>query len=234
MRTDVETVRLRCGEEVRIVRETVRLDGPQLHAIEVDRPEEPGSLVQGWCYRADPDVPIPFWAELWPASRAIAHRLASGAPLGGIAVLDLGCGLGVAGIAAGLRGGMVTFADRDADALVFARRNARLAGLVDPGFVVMDWRASVWARAFDLVIAADVVYDLVDHEPVASLIDSLVLGGGKAWLGDPHRTETARFIADWCATPTRTAVALSSGRAPGSDVEITIHELRSDARSTDV
>src|SRR5437870_12373463 len=88
------------GEKVQVIRESVDLGGV-LGTIDIQRPEDPPSLLQGWCDRADPAAPIPYWAEIWTASRAIARRLAAGPSLEGAAVLDLGCGLGLSGLAAG-------------------------------------------------------------------------------------------------------------------------------------
>src|SRR5881397_3704618 len=119
---DAGVATLSDGDQVRVVRESVALGG-FIGTVAIERPEDAPSLLQGWCNQADPGVPIPYWAEIWPASRAIARRLAAGERLDGRAVLDLGCGLGLAGIAAGLCGAEVTFVDRHPDALGFARRN---------------------------------------------------------------------------------------------------------------
>src|SRR5438093_521019 len=136
---DVGIATLSDGEKVQVIRESVDLGGV-LGTIHVERPEDPPSLLQGWCARADPAAPIPYWAEIWTASRAIARRLAAGPSLDGAAVLDLGCGLGLSGLAACLRGGEVSFADNHPDALDFARRNARAAGLSRTEFFRVDWR----------------------------------------------------------------------------------------------
>src|SRR6185503_9529136 len=60
------------GDEVRVLWEEVELGD---RSVTIERPEDPGSLIQGWCDRADPDILIPYWAEIWPSSRSIAKRL---------------------------------------------------------------------------------------------------------------------------------------------------------------
>jgi predicted nicotinamide N-methyase len=166
-------------------------------SIVIERPEDPASLIQGWCNLADPDVLIPYWAEIWPSSRAIAARLEQEGALSGRTVLDLGCGLGLAGIAAGRLGGRVTFADNHPDALAFARRNAVEAGLRDAEFLHVDWRFPQWARPFDRVLGADVIYDRAEHEPIADLLEILLADGGTAWLGEPNRESAKAFLNDW-------------------------------------
>lgn len=204
------------GEEVETLFETVPLGA---RSITIERPEDPGSLIQGWCDLADPDVLIPYWAEIWPSSRAIARRLTEEGELRGATVLDLGCGLGLAGIAAGLRGGRVTFADNHPDALAFARRNAEEAGLVDAKFLLVDWRSPGWARPFDRVLGADVIYDRSEHEPIADLLSLLLEEGGTAWLGDPGRDAAKAFVEDWVSRGRRARSVIVEGA--------TIHELTS-------
>lgn len=214
------------GDEVRVVRETIPLAGPWLETIDIERPEDAPSLLQGWCNRADPAVLIPYWAELWPAARAIARRLAEGPDLSHRSVLDLGCGLGLTGLVAGLRGAKVTFADNHPDALDFARRNARAVGLVDADFIEVDWRDVTWARPFDLVLGGDVIYDRTDHEPIAGLLERLLAGGGTAWLADPSRDSARSFLADWTSRVGGAVVSSPLDVQPGEDVPIIIHELR--------
>ena len=206
------------GDEVRVLSEQIGFGG---RSINIERPEDPGSLIQGWCNRADPDVLIPYWAEIWPSSLALARRLESES-LEGKTVLDLGCGLGVAGIAAGLAGGRVTFADYHPDALAFARRNATSSGLKDAEFLLADWRAPDWARPFDRVLGADVIYDRSEHDPIADLLEKLLAEGGTAWLGEPNRDSARAFLDGW---------ALRGWSVHSSRVEdAMVHELTTRAR----
>jgi predicted nicotinamide N-methyase len=197
-----------------------------IESIEIERPEDAPSLLQGWCNRADAAVLIPYWAELWPAARAIARCLVDGPPLDGQTVLDLGCGLGLTGVAAGLRGAHVTFADNHPDALDFARRNAAVARLPHVSFLKVDWRDSSWARSYDLVLGGDVIYDRSEHEPMVGLLERLLSGGGRAWLGDPSRESAKSFLEDWTSLASRTATSRTLEPQPGEDVTIVIHELR--------
>ncbi len=80
-----------------------------------------------------PDERIPYWAELWPSSLALS-RFLEGRPdlVRGKVCLDLGCGLGLTGIVAGLLGGRVIGLDHEWPAAFFARHNAGLNGLDGP------------------------------------------------------------------------------------------------------
>jgi predicted nicotinamide N-methyase len=106
--------------------------------------------------RQDPDR-LPYWAEVWPVSVALARWVLRGQDLRNRRVLDFGCGVGTAGVAAGRRGARVTFADRDPEALRFAAFNAHVNGVAGFGVCTFDWHRAVVPGPFDLILAADVI-----------------------------------------------------------------------------
>src|SRR5215204_3004899 len=61
---------------------------------------------------------LPYWAELWPSSLALARAVA-GVELAGRSVVELGCGLALPSIVASLGGARVTATDWSPDALVY-------------------------------------------------------------------------------------------------------------------
>lgn len=139
----------------------------------------------------DPDEQ-PYWAELWPASVALARELMRGPARHGRA-LDVGCGLGLAGIAAGLKGAEVTFADREPDALAFARFNAAHNGVSGASTVLLDWNRALPDGPFDLILLADVTYSERNHVPLLRLIEHCLAADGVAIAADPFRAGGAAF-----------------------------------------
>jgi predicted nicotinamide N-methyase len=84
------------------------------------------ALWQAWEAECGARCDVPFWAIVWPAAQLLARVLqAEPAWVRGKTVLDLGCGGGVAGIAA-IRAGAAraTAHDRDPVALAVAAQNA--------------------------------------------------------------------------------------------------------------
>ncbi len=146
----------------------------------------------------------PYWADLWPASVAIARWLCRRRDLSGRSVLDLGCGLGLPGVAAARCGAAVCFADREPDALRFAafnaaqNRPAHESLAVDGGAVqtvVHDWHANVVPGAFDLVLLADVSYRPRHHAPILRQLRAGLSDSGLALHADPLRRESDGFLA---------------------------------------
>jgi predicted nicotinamide N-methyase len=135
----------------------------------------------------------PYWSVLWRSGVALAREL-DGVALHGKRVVELGCGLGVPSIAAARAGAEVLATDASADALALLARNSEENGVrLETGTV--DWAApgELASRApFDLVLAADVLYEESSVAPLLSLLPRL---GPVAWLADPGRPAARAFLA---------------------------------------
>lgn len=135
----------------------------------------------------------PYWSVLWRSGVALAGVL-EGTRLRGRRVVELGCGLAVPSIVAARAGATVLATDSCAEALTLVRRNAR------ENEVAVDTAAVDWARPeglvqrapFDLVLAADVLYERASVAPLLSLLPRLA---AEVWLADPGRPAADAFLA---------------------------------------
>ena len=134
----------------------------------------------------DEDDRLPYWAEIWPSALALARRL-SKEDLAGRRVVELGVGVGLPTLVALDRGAGVLATDYYAAALDFTRHNARQNGLPEPETALLDWHDGPGAGAFDLVIAADVMYEERSTRSLARLLPGLLGPGGEALFADPGR-----------------------------------------------
>ena len=147
---------------------------------------------------------LPYWAELWPSSIALARTVAA-LPVAGLAVVELGCGLALPSIAAALGGAQVLATDWSPEALAYAENNARANGAeLQTARVAWAEADSLVARApFDLVLAADVLYEGRNAAQLRALLPRL---GGEVLLADPGRPALAGFLAaaeaEWLLAPT--------------------------------
>jgi predicted nicotinamide N-methyase len=134
----------------------------------------------------------PYWSVLWRSGLALAREL-DGLPLEGKRVVELGCGLGVPSIVAARAGAEVLATDVSEEALALVARNSEANGVsVETGTV--DWAAAdaLASRApFDLVLAADVLYEEASVAPLLSLLPRLA---PVAWVADPGRLVACGFL----------------------------------------
>jgi predicted nicotinamide N-methyase len=143
------------------------------------RPSSPEELIDEDAFAADEF--LPYWAELWPASRALAEALPD---VSGVRVVELGCGLGLPSLVASAKGAVATATDWSQDAVALLRENAARNGLAVRA-EVRDWREP-WDERFDLALAADVLYERRNVEPVLERLRELAPISLVALAGRPY------------------------------------------------
>ena len=162
--------------------ETVRVSGVELTLL---RPESPEALIDEEAFAHDEF--LPYWAELWPAATALAEALPD---VAGLRVVELGCGLGLPSLVAAARGAQVTATDWSADAIELLHGNAERNGL-HLAAEVQDWRRP-WTERFDLALAADVLYEERNVEPVLARLRELAPRALVGLAGRPYEAEFLR------------------------------------------
>jgi ETFB lysine methyltransferase len=141
-----------------------------------------------------PNERLPYWADLWPSSWALAKYLWEVVDLQGLEVLELGCGLGLAGVAASRKGGAVTFTDYEADALAFTRYNAYRNNCQRAIVRHLDWHAPRLTQTYAVITASDVLYERANFHPLVQLIDSALGPNGQFILAEPNRPIARDFF----------------------------------------
>ena len=141
------------------------------------------------------DERLPYWAELWPSAVALACYL-SRENLRGRRAIELGCGVGLPSVAALDYGARVTSTDHYQAALDFTRYNAHASLGREPQVQLLDWHTPETQDLglFDLVFAADVLYESRNVSALAALIPTLLTPEGEVLLADPRRKHAPTFL----------------------------------------
>ena len=177
------------------VREDVFIDD---YTFRIDRPAETDKLLDHpWVRSAYvADEYVPYWATLWPSARMLAKAVVR-EPWDeyppGTHVLEVGCGLGLAGVAALARGVPVTFSDVDETAVEYAAANARLNGFTDFRTRPIDFRAPPSDIQYPVVIGSDLMYEERLVNPLIELLRSVMAADGVCLIADPDRTPARHF-----------------------------------------
>ena len=183
------------AELVSIALETAAV-GTQSRALELWCVAELERIVDaGALLRARDPIEPPYWALPWIGARAVAAQLLDTPPARGSSVLEIGCGLGLAGVAAGLGGASVLLSDFVDASLEFARANAEHHRLASYEVARVDFTRDCLGRRFDVVVAADVVYDPPSYAPLVEFLDAHVAGNGVALLTESLRADAKSVLA---------------------------------------
>ena len=164
------------------------------HTLTVVRPRDSEELLDEEAFEREEF--LPYWAELWPSSLALAAAVAE-RHVRGRRVLELGCGLAVPSIVASLAGARVLATDWSPDALLFAAENARRNGAaVETALARWDAPEELVARGpWDVVLASDVLYERRNVALLLDLLPRLVAADGLALVADPGRPHSGSFLA---------------------------------------
>jgi predicted nicotinamide N-methyase len=139
------------------------------------------------------DEQMPYWAEIWPSAITLASFIADELPVEGRRVIEIGSGVGMASVVAAWKGARVLVTDYSVEALRFVRYNA-LKNQVALESERLDWRLVQCNEKFDLLFAADVLYERVNLLPIVTAIDKLLKPGGVAYIADPRRRLAEHFL----------------------------------------
>ncbi len=144
----------------------------------------------------DPGSRISFWWGITSSAIALARHIEAGGSLRGHRVIELGCGLGLAGITAGLLGADVLFTDYVPEALAFAHKNAQMNGLTDQAVksALLDWEDPGEIEPQSLVLGSEILYDYFFHGSLIKLLKIILQPGGKIILADRKRLVVTRFL----------------------------------------
>ena len=195
-----------------LVEESVPLRGAVLQVL---RPRDAEALLDEQAF--EHEEYLPYWAELWPSGVALARRVAVRA-LRGARVLELGCGLGLPSLAAALAGGRVLATDWSPQAIELLEDNAARND-AELETELVDWARpdAIVARApWDLVLAADVLYERRNVPQLLDLLPQLLDERGELWLADPGRAPAEELLE-----------GLGEGwtRHDEADGRVTVHRL---------
>jgi predicted nicotinamide N-methyase len=195
----------------------------------IRRPSESDRLLEHPMVRSAfaADEYMPYWADLWPAARMLAKAVVRETWVPGVEALEIGCGLGLPGIAALSKGLRVVFSDYDATALHFAAENARQNGFTDFETVQMDWRYPPADRQFPIIFAADLIYEMRNVGPIVALIKRLLQPDGLCLLTDQDRVPS-HVLRDTLAAEGLpfTTQMMRAGEPGGRRLKGTLYRIR--------
>lgn len=157
-------------------------------------PHHPDALLDDPDVRAanaDDDY-MPYWAYLWPAAIHMASAVLRSEWPAGTRVLELGCGVGLVGVAALAAGCHVSLTDYDAVAVEVARHNADRNGFSNFLAFPLDWRSPP-TITYRVVLGCDVTYEQRNHAPILDLLEQVLEPEGVCWLADGGRSVSVDF-----------------------------------------
>jgi predicted nicotinamide N-methyase len=210
------------------VRESVfKIGGRPIRLV---RPGDPDRLltdqaVLAWNARDDY---MPYWAYLWPGAFLLAEAVAREAWAPGTRALELGCGLGLAGLAGLVHGlSRVDFTDYDEAPLRFVRHSAGANAIGEERYStsLLDWRSPP-DQQYPVILGADILYEKRLVPLVLGVVDRMLSPTGIALVAGPYRVASDDLPTHLQAAGFRhETTPLEATQEDGKRFEGTLHRI---------
>ncbi|MGD9367584.1 MAG: methyltransferase [Desulfobacteraceae bacterium] len=142
----------------------------------------------------DPMKGFPLWAKIWDASAVLTQYIAELEVDARRRILELGSGLGVAGIAAASLGHHITLTEYDTNALEFLKANAELNQCQHIPIHYLDWFQPQLEGSFDLIVGSEIVYQKATVAALGDLFRKYMAPAGQVVLVERVRSTGAVFF----------------------------------------
>jgi predicted nicotinamide N-methyase len=163
-----------------------------LHQWRLVHPRDPEALIDEHAFEVDER--LPYWADIWPSARVLSEVLVRHQGNGRTA-LELGSGSGLVACALAVAGYQVTASDYYEASLETTARNVERNTGIRITTRLVDWRSMPPDLGrFDLVVAADVLYERPYGSVVAHAVAQTLAPAGSAIIADPGRVAFEPFL----------------------------------------
>ena len=138
----------------------------------------------------------PLFGQLWPVGIVMAEWI-NDMDLTGLHILEVGCGLALAGMVAHSKGADVTVSDFNPDTKDFLDHNLALNHLPPLRYIEANW-CDLYPElgTFDLVIASDVLYDRDHPKLLADFLKRHLKQTSRVIVTDPGRGNYRQFTKE--------------------------------------
>jgi predicted nicotinamide N-methyase len=223
----------RLGHTGKLTRERITVPGTG-RIVDVIRPVDIETLLDQSA--SDPEQNLPYWAEIWPSGIALAAEILK-APrhVAGLPVLELGSGVGITAAIALAVGARLTATDYAPESITMTRLTCRMHTGEEPFTRQVNWRApdadllQPDGSRWPVVLAADVLYEERDVEPVLKTFARVLAPGGLVWLAEPGRRPARLAIERAIARGWRIETTTCQAEWPDpkdAGVTVNIHKIR--------
>ena len=145
----------------------------------------------------DPDDPLrnfPLWSKIWEASLLLGHKMAARTVTPGEQLIELGAGLGVAGVAAAAFGHDITITEYNDHALAFLEANLLENQCRSARVCRLDWHSPELQESFDVILGSELIYKESDFMIMRTLFRKVLKPGGEVLLAGEMRQTNKAFL----------------------------------------
>ncbi len=139
--------------------------------------------------------PFPFWAKLWPASKALSQFLINNPKwIQDKVVLEMGAGIGQPSLTIAKTCKQLVISDHNKDAVELIEKNILHFKLNNAKAMLLDWNSYNNSIPADTILLSDINYASEAFEPLLNTIEYYLAKGTVIIIATPQRIIGAPFI----------------------------------------
>ena len=143
----------------------------------------------------DHATPFPFWAKIWPASKAMSSFLKLEPHwIAGKRVLEIGAGIGLPSFAIAHQALEIIISDHAPEAVKLIEKNIDCLGLTNTKAMCLDWNNFPEAIKGDTILLSDINYAPEQFESLLKLIQKFLNQGSIIIIATPQRIMATQFV----------------------------------------
>jgi predicted nicotinamide N-methyase len=152
-------------------------------------------LLKEWYEQNKATHSFPYWAKVWPASKALAQFIAGHQQLvENKNLMEIAGGLGLPSLVAANFAKEVICSDAAEEAISFINTSIQLNALTNITAKVYNWNASAISSNADVLLMSDVNYNPDDFPQLLAFIQTQLQNGITILLSTPQRLMAKPFI----------------------------------------
>ena len=145
--------------------------------------------------KLDATTAFPFWARIWPSSKAMSQFLAIEPEwVRGKKILEVGAGLGLPSFAIAHLAREVIVTDHASEAVALINKNITHLCINNMKSMCLDWNDFPDTISADTILLSDVNYAPGAFGPLLTLIEKLMGEGAVIIIATPERIMAAPFV----------------------------------------
>lgn len=194
--------------------------------IQIVQAKEIGRMIEKQFSQDDPLADFPFWAKIWEASIILSHEIAKIKPEDDKRFLEIGAGIGVAGLFAAAFGHEVTITDYNEDAMLFAMMSAQANQLHNVRFQLLDWCSPSLYGKYDYIIGSEVLFNTKFSVPLCKLLNEALAPDGAIYLAHDKSRMAPRSFFELADHHFKIETKNTVMRGDDEEFHIVVHRLR--------
>lgn len=145
-------------------------------------------------FAKDKNTPFPFWAQIWPAAKAMSAFLLSEPRLiNGKQVLELGAGIGLPSFSISELVSEILISDHASEAVALIEKNIQFLGLQNVKAMYLDWNHFPDQIHAEIILLSDLNYAPDQFISLLALIRRFLGKGSAIVLSTPERITASPF-----------------------------------------